>query len=170
MTMGEQYNPGGGSLSSIARLLELVAATAVFSLMIVTALDVAGRYLIATPLPGALELTEILLGVAVFGALPTVSGYGRHIAVDTAEQLMSERTIAIVRHISSLISAVTLLGLSWVVFALALKLHDSHLRTELLRIPLAPFAYFASAMCACSGGWLLLRSIDKKRNVKGATS
>jgi TRAP-type transport system small permease protein len=159
MIVDQPHGGGGRSFSALLRLLELAAAAAVFCLMIVTALDVAGRYLLAAPLPGATELTEILLGVAVFGSLPMVTGNGRHITVDTMEQLLSKRAASIVRWFSALISGVALLGLAWVVFELALKLQDSHLRTELLRIPLSPFAYFASAMCAFSGGWLLMYGI-----------
>jgi TRAP-type C4-dicarboxylate transport system permease small subunit len=45
--------------------------------MALTFFDVGGRKLLSNSIPGSLELTELLMVVVIFGALPLVSSAGR---------------------------------------------------------------------------------------------
>ena len=57
-------------------LLELLASVVLFLLMLITCIDVVGRYLFASPLPGATELTEVGLAIMVFAAIPVITWCG----------------------------------------------------------------------------------------------
>src|SRR3546814_8744945 len=50
--------------------------------MVCTFVDVVGRYVFNSPLPGALELTEIMMASLIFTILPVVSARSDHITVD----------------------------------------------------------------------------------------
>ncbi|MBA4267200.1 MAG: TRAP transporter small permease, partial [Comamonadaceae bacterium] len=47
----------------------LMAALALFAIMWLTLVDVSGRKFLSNSVPGALEITEILMVVVIFGAL-----------------------------------------------------------------------------------------------------
>ena len=66
----------------------LTAATALFSLMILTLVDVVGRKFFNNSVPGGLELTEILMVIVIFGALPLVSWRGEHVVFDSLDPLI----------------------------------------------------------------------------------
>ena len=69
-------------------LCGLLAAVALFAIMALTLVDVAGRKLLNHSIPGSLELTEILMVVVIFAALPLVSLHGEHVVFDSLDQLM----------------------------------------------------------------------------------
>ena len=46
--------------------------------MVLTFLDVSGRKFLSHSITGSLELTELLMVVVIFGALPLVSRKGEH--------------------------------------------------------------------------------------------
>jgi len=54
-------------------LCSLISGIALFAIMVLTFLDVSGRKLLDHSIPGSLELTELLMVVVIFGALPLVS-------------------------------------------------------------------------------------------------
>lgn len=55
------------------------AALLLFSLILVTCVDVIGRYFFSAPLRGAFEITELLLAALVFTALPLTTERREHI-------------------------------------------------------------------------------------------
>lgn len=57
----------------LAALCGLLAGVALLAIMLLTLVDVLGRKRASQLLPGALELTEILMVVVIFSALPLVS-------------------------------------------------------------------------------------------------
>jgi TRAP-type C4-dicarboxylate transport system permease small subunit len=70
------------------RLLGAAAAAVLLLLVFVTAADVCGRYFFSAPLPGATELTEFAVAIAVFAALPGITRDGGHIAVDLLDKIL----------------------------------------------------------------------------------
>ena len=59
------------------KLLETVCGTlagvALFGIMALTFFDVGGRKLLSNSITGSLELTELMMVIVIFGALPLVS-------------------------------------------------------------------------------------------------
>ena len=51
----------------------LLSGGALFAIMALTFFDVGGRKLLDNSIPGSLELTELLMVVVIFAALPLVS-------------------------------------------------------------------------------------------------
>ena len=68
-------------------LLGAISATVLFVMMMITAIDVAGRYLFNKPLAGGFELTEMMLAALIYCGLPLVSKRREHIVIDTFDPL-----------------------------------------------------------------------------------
>lgn len=69
----------------LKRLLNLLAGTMLLLMMLLTAIDVLGRYLFNTPLVGSSELIEIMLAASIFLILPTITWQQEHVSVDLIE-------------------------------------------------------------------------------------
>ena len=67
----------------------LLAAAALFAIMALTFFDVGGRKLLSNSIPGSLELTELLMVVVIFAALPLVSLAGEHVVFDSLDSRIS---------------------------------------------------------------------------------
>jgi TRAP-type C4-dicarboxylate transport system permease small subunit len=63
----------------------LMAAMALFAIMWLTLVDVTGRKFFSHSVPGGLELTEILMVIVIFGALPMVSWRSEHVVFDSLD-------------------------------------------------------------------------------------
>ena len=75
------------------RLLGVVAAIDLFAMMMLTFIDVTGRKLTGTvafakPVYGAYEITELLMGVLIFSALPLVTAREGHVTIDIFDRLV----------------------------------------------------------------------------------
>ena len=75
----------------LQRALGVTSAVVLFLMMMITAVDVAGRYLFNRPIAGGFELTEILLAALIYCGLPLVSARREHIVIDTFDPLFSQR-------------------------------------------------------------------------------
>ena len=78
-----------GVTKTLEKLLGVISAAVLFLMMIITTVDVFGRYVLNKPLPGGFEMTEMALAVLIYAALPLVSIRREHIVIDTLDTLMS---------------------------------------------------------------------------------
>ena len=108
-------------------------------MMLLTFVDVAGRKLFASPVYGAYEVTEFMMGVLIFSALPLVTARENHVTIDVFDHFIPPRIGLWQRVLVNLASTVVLVFLGWRLWILS----ASHLRTNevtmTLHIPHAPF-------------------------------
>lgn len=78
-------------VSLFDRGLAAVAMTALFVMVLVTAVDVAGRTLFDAPLGFAYELIGVLLGVAVYAGLVGTNWRRDHICIDLMQSVFDRR-------------------------------------------------------------------------------
>jgi TRAP-type C4-dicarboxylate transport system permease small subunit len=131
--------------------LGFAASVILFTLMIVTFVDVIGRYLFNSPLRGAFEGTELMLLVLIFAGLPLVSHADEHVTMDFIDNMLPAGGRAIAMALSQFVCAATMLGLAWLIWLKAGKIAAYGDTTDVLLISLAPFVYFMAAMIALSG-------------------
>jgi TRAP-type C4-dicarboxylate transport system permease small subunit len=86
-TMVQTWLEVGGAL--VNACLRATVAAATMAMMLITVVDVVGRYLLNSPLSGANELVEMTLGLAIMSGMPLVSMQGSHISVSMIEGLRS---------------------------------------------------------------------------------
>ena len=65
-----------------------------FVMMMLTAVDVVGRYVLNRPVAGGFEITEMMLAALIYCGLPLVSQRREHIVIDTFDHFMSRASSA----------------------------------------------------------------------------
>src|SRR5919109_2875020 len=153
----------GGSLQALQIAVGLLAAVLLLALLLVTVVDVFGRYVLSKPLPGAFEVTGVLLAMAVFVALPLVCIREEHIAVTLLTDRLPTKLHAIHAALASLIGAVVLGLVAWQLAAHADRLAAYGEMTIFLRIPKAPLGYVMAGFTGLAALFLLLVALGRFR-------
>ena len=144
-------------------LCGLLAAVALFAIMLLTLVDVLGRKLLSQSVPGSLELTELLMVVVIFAALPLVSLHHEHVAFDSLDALLPAWLRRVQRWLVELLCAAALAGLAWLLWDKAAQLASYGDTTAQLKLPLGPFVRLMSLLCGLSALMhllLLTRPLD----------
>lgn len=128
----------------LQKTLGLVAATVLFVMMAITAVDVIGRYFFNKPLAGGFEITEMGLALLIYCALPLVSARREHIVIDTLDVFMSEGVKTFLNRLSDLICFVCLSGVGYLLYKRADRVAEYGDTTNVLQLPLAPVVYTMS--------------------------
>ena len=129
-------------------LCGLLAALALFAIMALTLVDVSGRKLLESSVPGSLELTELLMVAVVFAGLPLVSRQGEQIVCDSLDRLLPPALRRAQQALVDLLCVALLLGLAWVMWGKAGQMVEYGDRSSQLMIPLGPFVYAMAALIA----------------------
>ncbi|MCX7140101.1 MAG: TRAP transporter small permease [Proteobacteria bacterium] len=122
-------------------LLGVVAGVLLFCMMSVTFVDVVLRYIFNAPLRGSFEVTELMLVVLIFAALPLVSRREEHVVMDFLDRHIGPRLYRFLRALEHVVSAAVMGGIGWLLWQRASKLAAYGDTTSVLRIQLAPFVY-----------------------------
>lgn len=133
-----------------ARLLSVVAALLLVTMMLVTFVDVVGRYLFNAPLPGAFELTEVLLALVIFVGLPLVTARREHVTVDLVTARLPWRLRAALARLALMVTAAMLGVFAWRLGASARDFSAYGDATVYLGIPLGPVAGTMALFAAIS--------------------
>lgn len=130
------------------RSLGLITAVLLFMMMILTLLDVFGRYLFNSPIMGAYEITELMLVVLIFAGIPLAGANDEHIAVDLIDGVVP-RVIAKVRDIMiALVMAVVLGALSKSIWHKGLEAIKYGDQSAMLQVPMSPVFFVISVTLA----------------------
>jgi hypothetical protein len=113
-------------------VLGVAASAILLALMLLTFVDVVGRYVLSRPVPGAFEVTELLLLVLIFAGLPLVSRADEHVTMDFIDRLAGRRV-------------------AWLVWLKADRIAAYGDATDVLRITYGPFVYFMAVMIGLAG-------------------
>ena len=128
-------------------LCGLLAAVALFAIMALTLVDVLGRKLLSHSITGSLELTEILMVVVIFAALPLVSLHGEHVVFDSLDHLMPPWLRRLQMALVDLGCAAALGGLAWLMWDKAAQMASYGDTTAQLQLPLGPFVQLMAVLC-----------------------
>jgi TRAP-type C4-dicarboxylate transport system permease small subunit len=154
MSEGEDVQAGErpakvGRIATAATLsLGIITAFCLLSMMSITTADVLGRYLFASPLPGAFEITQILLAATIFAGLPIVTLKQEHVTVTIASDRLPPPLRRIHAAMAGLIGAGVLAVVAWRLADQAARLSSYGDTTSLLRIPLSPLAWMMAGLTA----------------------
>lgn len=138
----------GFKLRNAARAALIAAlGVTVYGMMLLTFIDVAGRYLFNSPLGGAKELTEVLLALMVFGAAPLVTATRSHITTALFESAMKGGVLKVRNGAIAIVSAFCCAVLAWRLWVQAVAMAELKGGTPLLGVPLAPIFYAMAVLC-----------------------
>lgn len=142
----DRHYPENGALAWLAFALELVAVVTLFALMILTCLDVTGRYVFNDAIDGSVELTQIGLAILVFAEMPVITWRGGHVVVDLLDGILSKAIIKTFALISAFLISSSLYFVAVRIFELAERSMRRGVVTELLEWPEAYIMYYIAIM------------------------
>lgn len=152
----------------VSGFFRYMTAIMLFVLMILTCVDVFGRYFFNHPVYGGLELTEIFLAAMIFFALPLVSYKGDHVEVDLFT--LPSRSLRLAQHfITNIIGALAAAVLSQQLWLRAQRLERAGETTIQIEIPLNFVAYTISVLLAVSAIAFVIRAFIPGSYVKAKT-
>jgi TRAP-type C4-dicarboxylate transport system permease small subunit len=146
----------------LATVCGVTAALALFGIMLLTLVDVAGRKLLSASVPGSLEVTELLMVAVIFVALPLVSLAGEHIVFDSLDRWLPAGVRRAQQLVVDLLCVAALLGLAWLMWAKAGQMASYGDTTSQLKLPVSPFVYAMSVCCMLTAvvhGMLMWRPV-----------
>ena len=110
-------------------------------LVIITVIDVFGRYLLGIPLPGTSEITEIILAILIYIGLPYVSKNEEHISVSLLSNYLSKNFKVIHKIIINFVVTLLLLLIARQLYIHGMDLKSYQEVTTFLEVPKAPIAF-----------------------------
>jgi TRAP-type C4-dicarboxylate transport system permease small subunit len=135
--------------------LGALCAALMFCLMLLTCVDVVGRYFFNKPVTGGFELTEFLLASLIFAGLPLVTLRGDHITVDLFDAMTPDKVLRVQHVAASLLAAVSTGYLAWRLWLRGDTLARAGETTSQLEIKLAWLTYAMSLLMALTAAVLL---------------
>lgn len=159
-------------LKTLERLLNwssgLMAAMALFAIMWLTLIDVSGRKFLNHSVPGGLEMTEILMVIVIFGALPLVSWRSEHVVFDTLDGVTPDWIRSIQARIVHLICAGAFVMLGYLMTTRADRFSEYGDITVHLQLPLSPVAWLMAALLFITAMVHLLFAFVPSKSIEGA--
>ena len=131
----------------ILKILMGIACALTTLLILVTCIDVIGRYFLNMPLMGGTEITEIALGLLVFSSIPVITYEKKHIVVDILDFLIPQFLKSFIN-----IFSYALIGFGfWLLADYSTKLIKRAFRrdavTEYLELPVGYIMVYAQITC-----------------------
>jgi TRAP-type transport system small permease protein len=128
------------------QLFGAVAALALVGLVLLTCIDVVGRYLLNRPLTGAFELSELTMGALVFASLPLVTLRRQQVTVDLFERLVPAAWRPVQDAAASLVAALCVGVIAWRLWVKAEEMMRAGETTATLKIPVYPLVYYMALL------------------------
>ncbi|MGI9371506.1 MAG: TRAP transporter small permease [Hyphomicrobiales bacterium] len=145
--------------AKLAHMPSLLAAAALFILMVMTFFDVLLRSIFNNPIESATELTRLLMAITVFSALPVISWRGGHVVVDLLDPMFSPAAARLRNIAVDLVSGTCLIWPAFRVWQLAERAAQYGDTTEYLQIPQFYIATFIAISAFATALVLLLRGL-----------
>ncbi len=128
----------GRGMDRLAATLARVAAAVLVLLVLLTIADVGLRYLLALPIRGAHEVTQVMMLAIVMLSLAFCETQGGHIRVDVLDSLLGRRGRRLVDALTALLAAAALLAMAHRAVLRALDAREYGDASSFLELPLWP--------------------------------
>ncbi len=164
LTNQQSENAGIRVVNLATRMLGIVGAILLFAMMALTFVDVWGRYIFDSPIPGGFEITELMMATLIFAGLPLITQQDEHISVDLLDQFFPKDMLRLRDILVGMLSTVMIAVLSYRMWLKASEQIEYGDRTAALYIPVAPVTYFMSATTALACVLLVIVTWGKFTN------
>jgi TRAP-type C4-dicarboxylate transport system permease small subunit len=138
------------ALPRILQVLEWVCAILLFTMMMLTFIDVVGRYLFTAPVFGAAEMIQFLLAITIFAGLSLVNAHDDHIVVELFEPAIKRKLGPMHRYIVQGFSVLAMAFITWELYQFAREAHELAKTTIVLEWPLVAVAGSVAVLSATS--------------------
>lgn len=140
------------------RILSFLAVVSLFVLMFLITVDALGRYFFSAPIPGSLEVTDMLMCAVIFAVLPLVCLRRGHITIDLLDHFVGPRLGRVRDVFVGIVGAVFFALVAWRMTEYGFKLKSYGDHSLLLKIPLYPASLFIAFSAALSALVLLIEA------------
>jgi TRAP-type transport system small permease protein len=123
-----------------------IAAIALVGLVLLTCVDVVGRYVFNRPLTGAFELSELAMGALVFASLPLVTLRRQHVTVDLFDRLLPAAWRPAQNAAAQLVAAFCTAVVGWRLWVKAEDMMRAGETTATLKIAVYPLVYYMAVL------------------------
>ncbi len=144
-----------------ARILGIISCIALFAMMLVTFIDVLGRYFFASPLPAAYELISLIMPAIIFCALPMVNLTEGHVTIDLLDSMVPKAIQRWQSFLVNLIAAGALAMIAWRLFVLSQDHHEFDGVTDELYLPLWPFSAAMGVLCVIAAITMIVAATNR---------
>lgn len=160
-------NPLAAVVVKIRKRVEKLANLALFLgmgwvivMMLLTTVDVSGRFLFSAPVPGSIELGEFML--AIFGILGMAYTHfaGSNVRVTMLTRILPPRIEALISALTGLMSLVIMAMLCWYGGVSAVEEFHFGTTTDNLGLPVYPLYWLLSVGAGLLGLVILVRLME----------
>ncbi|WP_425074793.1 TRAP transporter small permease [Sagittula sp. S175] len=151
----------GGATRWLRGAIAAICAVLLLAMMALTVADVLGRYLMNAPVPGATELTELMLAAVIFVGLPAASLDGDHVHVDVLTIRLRRLARRVLAGVVGLVSAGILGLVALRLWKIGDQIAGYNGITPTLKLPVAPVAYGVAVLAAVAAAITVLRVFER---------
>ena len=148
------------------KLLLSLCVLSLTILVFITVIDVFGRYLLNSPLPGTTEITEIILGLLIYIGLPYICKNEGHVSVSLFSNYLNGSLLKIQRALINLIVSILLCIIAVQLYRHGIDLNFYNEITTYLEIPKAPLAFSMALLTMLASLTALFNSYEYLFNQK----
>ncbi len=116
-------------------------------MVIITCIDVTGRYLFSAPLIGAHEMITLAMGIMIFLGMPLVTMARDHLTVDILGGFLGPVGRRVQQVFVNIFAALTFILFAYLLWFHGIGLAEDLMITQDFEIEQAPFAFLMAAMC-----------------------
>ncbi|MCP5265643.1 MAG: TRAP transporter small permease [Burkholderiaceae bacterium] len=140
---------------------DFISALALFALMAMGFVDVVGRDLFDSPVPGMVEVTELLMALMIFAVLPSISRRRDHVVIDLLDAFVPRWLVPVQRVFGELLGAITFAVIAWQLWDEAGKNAEYGDITPYFEWPLAPFVHAMAVLAAIAAAGFLAAALGR---------
>lgn len=137
-------------LRKLVAALEILSSVVIVIMMVLTFVDVIGRYVFAKPVFGASEIISALLAVAIFAGLGIANARDDHIVVELFDHRIRRLFPRLYDVVIQLFSIGVMALIAYVLLEMAIEVHHQNTRTYVIEMPLFWIAGAVSTLAAIS--------------------
>jgi len=131
----------------IARWLNWLAALAIVAVMVIVCINVFSRSVFGIPLKGTVDIVSLLGVIVIGGAIANTQVLKGHIRITLLIDMLPKSIRTILAGLIDLAGMILFGIISWQTILFALGTHENGELSEVLKIPITPFAFIVSAGC-----------------------
>ncbi len=127
--------------------LARAGAVALAVMMFLTFFNVTGRKLLNSPIVGAVEMTELFMGLIVFFGVAYTTHARAHVTVDVITSHLPARAREALALLAQIVSTAFVAMVSWRLWIVATETLSDNLLTQVWGLPVYPVAFLMAAGC-----------------------
>ena len=134
-----------------AKVINGIAAGFLAVMMVLTGVDVLGRYIFNKPVPGSYEMTEFMMPIVIAFGLAYCALEKGHVSVQLVTSKLPERAQVVMHIFANLVFLAVFILITWQTLLRAKGMFDTGQTSIVLYIPVFPFvlavAIGSAALC-----------------------